>query len=187
MISHEAYFEYLGDRSQLALWYRRYFLYPRLCTHLKGRALDIGCGIGDMLRFRRNTVGVDVNPNAVKWCRSIGLDAVHMDTDHLPFPDGSFDSALLDNVLEHVARPIPLLIEARRILAPAGTLVAGVPGVKGYASDPDHKVFYDEASLKLLLVNAGFHARSIFHMPMRSRWADRHIRQYVVYGVFFRA
>src|SRR5437899_2599813 len=103
MTSDDHYFEYLQTRSALALSYRRWWLYPRLARRLEGLTLDIGCGIGDMLAFRPNTVGVDVNIRLVEHCRSLGFDACLMQPDVLPFEDGHFDSVLLDNVLEHIA------------------------------------------------------------------------------------
>jgi ubiquinone/menaquinone biosynthesis C-methylase UbiE len=60
--TNQVYFEYLMRRSFLGDLYRRYVLYPRLNLHLNGKVLDVGCGIGDMLSYRKNTVGLDVNP-----------------------------------------------------------------------------------------------------------------------------
>ena len=46
MTADEQYYHYLRQRSRLGLWYRRYWLYPRLNKHLRGQTLDVGCGIG---------------------------------------------------------------------------------------------------------------------------------------------
>lgn len=180
------YFSYLQGRSRLGLWYRHRWLYPRLCRYLKGRALDVGCGIGDMLRYRPNTVGVDINPAAVAWCRQQGLDARVMTPDCLPFADIEFDCVVLDNVLEHLVKPEPLLAEIYRVLRSGGTLVVGVPGKRGYACDGDHKIFYDEAGLVEVMASARLVREYVFHMPLRSTWLDAHMRQYCVYGVFRR-
>lgn len=186
MTTSEKYYEYLRQRSRLGLWYRRSWLYPKLSSHVKGRVLDVGCGIGDFLNHRPGTVGVDINPATVEWCRRHGLDAHLMAPDVLPFQDGSFDSVILDNVLEHLDRPAPLLGEIRRVLCPGGLLVVGVPGWRGYASDPDHKVFYGEDLLVSTMGSARFGLQCIFHTPLRSRWLDCRMRQYCVYGVFQR-
>lgn len=180
----EQYHRYLKGRSLAGYAYRRYLLYPRLASRLKGRVLDIGCGIGDMLGFRPGTVGVDINPLNVAACAAAGYEAVCMEPDCLPFGNASFDGAILDNVLEHIAEPRPLLADARRVLVPGGTLICGVPGRKGYASDPDHKVFYDEAGLVRLLEGAGFATREIFYTPIHWRRLDMAMRQYCLYGVF---
>ena len=110
MTAAEVYGEYLMRRSRLSGVYRRYFLYPRICHRLHGRTVDVGCGIGDFLQFRPNTIGVDINAHTVAYCKARGLDARLMEPDVLPFEDGSFDSALMDNWLEHIAKPAPASI-----------------------------------------------------------------------------
>ena len=188
MIDHDEYFNYLSRRSRLGAVYRARWLYPRLARRLRGRTLDIGCGIGDMLVYRADTVGVDINPRTVAYCHSRGAAAHVMQPDQLPFGEGEFDSALLDNVLEHLSLPGPLLSEVRRVLRASGQLLIGVPGRCGWASDPDHKVFYGEGELKACVEPLGFHLREVFHTPLwRSPWLDRNIRQYCVYGLFDRA
>ena len=180
------YHNYLLQRSRLGLWYRRYWLYPRLSKFLHGRVIDVGCGLGDFLAYRTLTVGVDINPANVEWCRLQGLNAYLMAPDVLPFADGSFEGAVLDNVLEHLNVPHPLLGEIRRVLRPGGTLVVGVPGNRGYATDPDHKVFYNEVTLVSTMAALGFGLRRVYHAPMRSGWLDKHMRQYCLYGVFWK-
>jgi SAM-dependent methyltransferase len=188
MTDHDQYFDYLRRRSPLGALYRRFWLYPRLARCLPGRCLDIGCGIGDMLAFRGgDTIGVDVNPKTVAYCRSRGATALVMQVDQLPFDVASFDSALMDNVLEHIEHPRPLLGEAHRVLRPGGRLVVGVPGRRGFACDADHKVFYGEAELRDNLAQAGFTMREAFHMPLgRSSWLDARLRQYCLYTLFTR-
>lgn len=178
------YFDYLKKRSVYGLVYRRFYLYPRLCRFLNGRVLDVGCGIGDMLRFRKNTVGVDVNPTSVAWCRSQGFSVYHMETDRLPFSNGVFESVVLDNVMEHLVAPSSLIHEIKRVLVKGGTVIAGVPGKKGFMSDSDHKVFYSEDDLKRMMSESGFMCDRIFCTPIRSEWLNTRMRQYCVYGVF---
>lgn len=188
MTRDDSYFRYLRGRSRLGLLYRRGWLYPQLARRLAGRTLDVGCGIGDMLAYRSATVGVDIDPHTVAHCRSRGLDARLMEVDRLPFDAATFDSVLLDNVLEHVAEPAPLLAEVHRVLVPRGRLLVGVPGTKGWHTDPDHKVHYDERSLAALAAQSGFAARETFHTPaVRSDWLSRRLRQYCLYMLFERA
>jgi SAM-dependent methyltransferase len=179
---YDAYFTHLMRRSRAGDLYRRRWLYPRLARRLAGSTLDVGCGIGDFLQFRRGTIGVDVNPRAVAYCRDHGLDARLMQPDRLPAADASLDSVLLDNVLEHIAQPGPLLGEIRRALKPGGRLLVGVPGRRGWDADADHKVYYDEALLAAVLAGAGFEPRETFHAPLwRSDWLARRLRQYCVF------
>lgn len=186
MTTPEEYFKYLNGRSRLGWLYRQYWLYPRLCRYLDGKTLDIGCGIGDFLNHRTNTVGVDINPVTVEWCCRRGLDAHQMSPNVLPFQDASFNSAILDNVLEHLAEPAKLLSEIRRVLHPHSSLLVGVPGQCGYATDSDHKIFYGEAALVSTVIAAGFRLQHLFYMPFQSNWLDVRMRQYCLYGVFER-
>lgn len=185
-IGHAEYFRYLRSRSWLGLFYRRFLLYPKLATYFSGLVFDVGCGIGDFLKYRPQTIGVDVNPHAVDWCRKRGLDARLMTEDRLPFGNDAFDGVMLDNVLEHLTQPGALLAEIRRVLSPGGRLLVGVPGVLGYACDPDHKIFYDEASLERLMASCGFLCRAEFHTLLKSRWLANRLSQYSLYGVYER-
>lgn len=180
------YFDHLRKRSTLAWLYRTYWLYPKLCRHLSGAVLDVGCGIGDLLSFRSGTVGTDINPRAVDWCRNKGHRVELMMPGVLPFGTAEFDAVVMDNVLEHIAEPQALLEEARRVLRSGGRALIGVPGRRGYASDPDHKVFYDSAALVAVMDSAGFTLQRLLPMPFMSSWLDAHMRQYCVYGLFQR-
>jgi SAM-dependent methyltransferase len=180
--SNQIYFEYLMRRSFLGDLYRRYVLYPRLNLNLKGKVLDIGCGIGDMLSYRKNTVGLDVNPLNVDFCWKRQLEAYVMKPDVIPFKDKSFDSVLLDNVLEHIEKPSLLFKEIRRVLKPDGILLIGVPGIKGYQSDDDHKVFYEEKKLQVLAKKNKFNVDQFFYTPLvKSKFLSQHVRQYCIY------
>lgn len=185
MENNEHYFNYLKQRSLLGYIYRRYFLYPKLSSYLKGALLDIGCGIGDMLIYRPGSLGVDINEFNVEYCKRRGLNVCHMTENVLPFPNGQFDSILLDNVLEHINEPAPLLSEIKRTIRPNGSILIGVPGVKGFASDSDHKVFYDETKLAELAENAGFRIKKTFHMPfLKSNLMSKILKQYCIYTLW---
>lgn len=182
----KTYFEYLRRRSLAGYLYRRFWLYPILMLQLHGRTLDVGCGIGDMLRCRRNTVGVDVNPETIKYCQGIGLDVHLMEEGRFPFPSGSFDSVILDNVLEHISEPRPLLEEIGRVLRPGGTFLVGVPGERGFGADLDHKRFYDEEGLRKLMVDRDYRVVRMLRMPLPIPALSRRLRSYCIYGVFRR-
>lgn len=184
MTDSKEYFDYLRQRSKLGLLYRKYWLYPRLSKVLQGRALDVGCGVGDMLAYRPNTVGVDINPKTVEWCKTQGFEASLMEQDRLPFEDKSFDSLILDNVLEHIEQPSAMLVEINRVLVAKGMLIVGVPGTLGYSTDPDHKVFYTKEKLVETVTNYGFVVEDLFAMPLNLNWLDSKISQYCIYGIF---
>ena len=183
-MNHTDYFGYLRRRSRLGGIYRRYFLYPTLNRFLKGNTLDVGCGIGDFLCYRPNTVGTDINPHAVEWCRNLGMDVTLMRADELPYKAGSFQNVVMDNVLEHIENPANIIEEVKRVLVPNGTFLVGVPGLRGYECDSDHKIFYDKNRLISVLDSHGFSAKRIIYTPFCSKWLDKHMKQYCLYGVF---
>ena len=181
-MKHQDYFQYLSRISLVGKAYRKFFLYPKINALLKGRLLDVGCGVGQMIAFRPDSVGVDINEFNVNYCKKNGLEVYEMAFDLLPFAEASFDSILLDNVLEHIANPVPLIKEIKRVLRLDGLVVIGVPGLRGYLSDTDHRVFYDEAKLDDLADQMGFDVSFITYTPLwKSVFISHHLRQYCLY------
>lgn len=76
--------------------------------------LDIGCGSGeigsDLADAGHRIVGVEVL--ARDEC---AIPCAQFDGRRLPFPDDSFDHAVLVDVLHHTADPVEVLAEARRV------------------------------------------------------------------------
>lgn len=187
LYDQKSYSLYLQNKSFLGKLYRKYLLYPKLNSFLTGRVLDYGCGVGDFLAYRAGTVGVDINPHTVKYCQSNNLPAnLIQDSKVLPFENAEFQSIVLDNVLEHISENDvdEVITEILRVLAPQGRLLIGVPGKKGYASDPDHKCFYSEGSLIHLMKKFGCDNTEKFYMPFHMPWLDTRLSQYCLYAVF---
>lgn len=186
-ISSEDYFAYLKTRSKVADIYRKLIMYPSINKALKGRVLDVGCGIGDFLAFRgNNTVGLDINILNVNYCKNNGQEAYLIEGNQYPLTEQSFDSAILDNVLEHLTEPEITIKEISRILKPKGVLVIGVPGKKGYTMDKDHKKFYEEKEMNELLSQHHFSNIGFKYMPcfIKSDLLSKSISQYVIYGIY---
>ena len=97
--------------------------------------LDFGCGDGRFLAALASKgcgrlVGVDISREAVEQARQRcgGAEIVHlMQVAPLPFPDGTFSSTSLMDVLEHVYEQDALLGELQRVLQAGGTLIVTVP------------------------------------------------------------
>lgn len=85
------------------------------------KVLDIACGDGLLLSALAQkgvfASGVDISEEGVKKCREKGLDVSVVDvaTENLPFADGTFDTVIMLDVLEHVYAPETLLQEAVRV------------------------------------------------------------------------
>ena len=95
------------------------------------RILDVGCGLGVYVRrlrgFSDAVCGVDVDEERITE-GSQDLPSLQVaPAEHLPFPDGSFDVVLLNEVLEHVQDDRQAILETYRVLAPEGRMVLFVP------------------------------------------------------------
>ena len=178
------YNTYLKKRSIFSYLYRNLFLYPTLQKKLTNPVLDVGCGIGDYLRFNKESIGADINQYNINELLASGYKAVLIENNILKFQDNYFNSVLLDNVLEHISEPLPLLMEVKRVLKKNGILLIGLPGTKGFKMDKDHKKNYSEISLKNLIEKEGFtHIKSI-RMPLNLKLLSEIMSQYCTYTYF---
>ena len=178
----QEYYEYLTKRSIHGYLYRRYVFHPRIIKYIKGKCLDVGCGIGDFVKHCPDCIGVEINDMLVEFCVERGLDVQLSQPDKLPFGENSFDSIMLDNVLEHLSDPSALMQEISRVLRIAGVLVVGVPGTKGYASDPDHKIFYDKELLIRTIECYGYELENILNIPLPG--LSNVLKSFCIFGVF---
>jgi SAM-dependent methyltransferase len=88
------------------------------------RALNVGAGSTPEPGLRRlrgevgHHVGVDIDPVVMT---NADLDEAYVtDGVSLPFVDGAFDFVYSDWTVEHIDKPIPFLMEIRRVLKPGG-------------------------------------------------------------------
>ena len=100
----------------------------------RGRTvLEVGCGAAvDLARFAKGgaqATGVDLSGSAIELARANfeqqGLQG-HFevaDSEHLPFPDNSFDLVYAHGVVQYTANPQRLVDECRRVLKPGGEAV----------------------------------------------------------------
>lgn len=102
--------------------------------------LDVGCASGRQVfmaaPYIKKGVGVDIAKGftdaAAAFAAEKGIkntEFVHVDAEHLPFPDGSFTKLICSEVIEHIPDPMPLLNEIKRVLVPGGTAVFTVPNL----------------------------------------------------------
>ncbi len=153
--------------------------------HGRGRLLDFGCGGGSFLeRMHRqgwHVLGLDVSPAAVERVRSVlGLPALQGTLPHADLAPESFDVLTMWHSLEHVHRPLEVLREAYRLLAPGGKLIVAVPNIESlpfrwfkdswYGLDlPRHLTHFSPWTLHLMLEHVGFCVGPI-RMVRHSDW-----------------
>ncbi|MSR46793.1 MAG: glycosyltransferase [Planctomycetes bacterium] len=105
------------------------------------RVLDVGCGAGALgaaLQFERPHVevtGIELDPRAAaraseSLARVLTGDALARLAE---LTDQSFDVVLFADLLEHLADPEVALTQARRLLAPGGSVIASLPNVRHWS------------------------------------------------------
>jgi SAM-dependent methyltransferase len=93
------------------------------------RVLEVGGGPGELSERMQRELGctvsyVDISPRMVELARARGVDARLGDVQELPFPAGSFDTAVAAWMLYHVPDVDRGLAELARVVEPGGILIA---------------------------------------------------------------
>ena len=156
---------------QYGLWKR---CRPLLKTQKTGTVLDIGCGTGyflaEMKRSNWQTVGIDLNANAVQVAREVRQLEVHLGkVEDSDFAENSFDAITMWDTLEHIHNPRRILTKVHHILKPGGYLLVKVPsfdslGAKVFGDywagldAPRHMTVFSRQTLARLLHETGFAA-----------------------------
>lgn len=108
---------------------RRKRSYELLGARPEALVADIGCGIGsvlgDLLRLGAQAVGVDSSEAMIREAaRRVPGATLHVaDAAALPFEDGILSGYRAERVYQHLADPMPALVEAMRTLESGGRIV----------------------------------------------------------------
>lgn len=116
-----------------------------------GKVVDIGGGRSpDYFDFFRKEGIISIE--AVDG----SMSEIDFEKDKLPYNDGTVDTVVCANVLEHVYNYRWLVREMERILKTGGTLVGFVPFLINYHPDPHDYFRYTDESLRRIFEDAGF-------------------------------
>lgn len=144
-----------------------------------GRLMDFGCGNGDFLLRAKgagwDVLGVDLDPKAVEFARSRGLDVRLGGMEALSDVE-QFDGVTLSHVIEHVYDPIGLLEKCYSLLKPGGWIWIDTPNIDSLGHQkygenwrglepPRHLVVFNSSSLQWGVEKAGF--VDVTQMPWR--------------------
>ena len=119
--------------------YESWFVGAPLLEALAGverpQVLDVATGTGRLPlallreRFRGQIVGLDLSRGMLRqarrklWPHGDQVILLWQDASHLPFDDGAFDAVTCMESLEFMPRPVGVLSEMVRVLAPGGVLL----------------------------------------------------------------
>jgi SAM-dependent methyltransferase len=142
---NEAEYQNIYDSEDRQWWYRgmRALSLALLEAPLRGlrrpgeplRLLDAGCGTGrnldELARFGK-AAGIDLAPEAIRFCRMRGAAAARAELLRLPFADGTFDCVTSFDVVYHawVTDDRAAVAEMARVVRPGGLLLVRVPALQ---------------------------------------------------------
>jgi SAM-dependent methyltransferase len=126
-----------------------------LSTHIHGHLLDVGCGSKPYRSLFKvdHYRGLDIDSPVTREQRV--ADDLY-DGTKFPYQNETFDSALCNQVLEHVFNPDQFLTEINRVLKPGGKLLLTVPFVWDEHEQPYDYARYSSFGLSALLEKNGF-------------------------------
>jgi SAM-dependent methyltransferase len=170
-MGYENYFEYRRvDLKSFRDYVLPVYLKKALGQDLSVRILDFGCGFGQLSRALRdngydNVEGLDIAPDAIAHCRSIGLRCYDgSDEVFLREHAETYDYIILSHVVEHFPKEeiIPLLTRIHALLKPGGAAIVMVPNAQSHTGaywayeDFTHFTLFTSGSLYYVLRSAGF-------------------------------
>ena len=137
------------------------------------RLLEVGTGAGLFLKAAERAgwevAGLELSEAAAEFARErLGLDVRQERAEAMTCAAGSFDAAVMFDVIEHLFDPRTVLEAVRRALAPGGALVVSTPNFDAFSraalgsawavlSPLEHVYYFTEATLSRLLTETGFH------------------------------
>lgn len=165
---NETLLNYFNEIEKIHWWWegRRQILKQSIRQISGLNILDIGCGTGETLTFLQGYLdnpklyGVDNSPVAISFAKKRGHYHIQkVDAQKLPFPDKTFDTILLLDVIEHVKDDTGVLVEAKRVLKKKGQIIITAPALQFLWSNHDtgqgHYRRYTRRMLRILARQTG--------------------------------
>lgn len=145
-----------------ALWrgdsLTRIFLHETMAAFtIRGRVLDVGAGAK---RYEYHDHLKQEGKIETKFIDG-RTEQIDFEKDALPFENGSIDTLICLNVLEHIFNHRFLLSEMRRVAAPGAQLIGFVPFLVRVHPDPHDYFRYTGEALMRLLQESDFKAIEI--------------------------
>ena len=154
-----------------------------------GRLLDVGCGNKPYEAYFRPHVSeyLGIEHEATFAATAAGSQGTRPDLTYdgtrLPFPEGTFDTVLSVQVLEHTPRPRELVREMGRVLKPGGLLILVAPFQFRLHEQPHDYFRYSSHGLRHLCDDAGLEVAEV--RALGSLWSviGHKINSYLAFRV----
>ena len=181
-----------------------------IISKAEGKVLDIGCSNGYLLLSLKQkgceVYGVETNLKFVEICKEMGLEVFCGTVEDAKFPDESFDTIVMSQVLEHLPSPKTTLKEIFRVLKPKGKVLVYCPNPESYLSQlfgkywhgwhiPFHFYTFTKETIGKFAIKTGFKIKKIskitpdnfFVVSLKSYfWGDKNDCKQTLYkGKFF--
>jgi len=158
-----------SERHMVAMYRHNYKKF--LPENKQARILEIGCGMGNFLLFLgeegyENFLGVDIAPEAIRYCLDKGISKVKFIKDLMEFLSTApqFDLIVLNDVIEHLPKNeiVDIFCKISEKLTANGQVIiktgnmSSMVGLRIRYNDFTHTAGFTEYSLKQTLFFAGF-------------------------------
>lgn len=170
----EAGYDAIAEKMYVSEEYYRDML--AIEKNFYGDILEVGVGQGTVLKKIselggkniKSLTGIDLSSRLLEMAGKIllGANLVKGDAENMPFPDKSFDFAVMIGVFPYLLDVDKALVEVKRVLRPDGKFIVTVPNRKWILFDkyiknrkniqPVDDRFFDFNEMKELLENSGF-------------------------------
>ncbi|OGF55301.1 MAG: hypothetical protein A2452_03335 [Candidatus Firestonebacteria bacterium RIFOXYC2_FULL_39_67] len=132
---------YQEDPAKVALNMARYGFALKYVS--SKRVLDLGCGArkGPLVLSEkaREVIGVDISLEAIEYnkdnFKAANVQYEVMDAENVSFPDGSFETVVSFEVIEHLICPEKYLEGIRRVLVSDGIAILSTPNIERFSEE----------------------------------------------------
>ena len=136
-----------------------------LAAQLGGELLDVGCGEQPYASYFKHVAG----KRACDFNAKRGNVDFECPADRIPLPDGSLDSILCTEVLEHVPEPLAVWREFNRLLRGGGKVLLSTPMYWPTHEEPYDFYRFPEFGLRRLVQESRFDLMEL--IPRGGAWA----------------
>ena len=160
---------------------RRIKLVERILQKINpATTLEIGCGDGNVIehleKYCVNIEGIEPSKEMVKVCKQKWLNVKQGNIYEIEkaFPTKRFDCVLILATLPHLPDIGLALLKAHWLLSENGWLIVSAPNafssarigqLAKFTEEDYHYHFFEETTLKNLLVDSGFEVWGLHHIP----------------------